>query len=186
MIIIFFIALFYIYKFCKNKLKIKVKSVYDNLYYKVRSNIDVLKSTYYLSYLRKVGIILLNNIDKKNLIFLNNFIGFNKAIKLINYIPINENIVNSKDTSYTINKGDKIILCIRSQTGSFYNLNEIIYIFIHELSHIICNEIGHTDKFYNINRFLIKEAIRLNLYKFKNYKLNPINYCGIKLNEYLF
>ena len=113
-------------------------------------------------------------------------IGFNKANKLINYIPINENSINSPDTSYTINKGDKIILCIRSPTGSFYNLNEIIYIFIHELSHIICSEIGHTEKFYNINKFLIQEAIRLNLYNLKNYKLNPINYCGIKLNEYLF
>ena len=53
MILIFILSLFYIYKFCKDKLKIKVKSVYDNLYYKVRSRIDILKSTYYLSYLRK-------------------------------------------------------------------------------------------------------------------------------------
>ena len=45
--------------------------------------------------------------------------------------------------------------------------------------------IGHTNKFYEINKFLLKEASRLNYYNIKNYKLKPYNYCGLIINELL-
>ena len=185
MILLFFIIIG-IYKFFRKKIKYNVKSIYDNIYYKLRSKVDVLKSIYYLSYLRKIGIELLNNLNKNDLIYINNIKGFNKVTNLINYVPINETRIDSNDTSYTVNKGEQIVLCIRSKNGIFFDINEIIYIFIHELAHIICNEIGHTEKFYNINRFLIREASRLNIYEIINYNINPVNYCGIKINEYLF
>ena len=66
-----------------------------------------------------------------------------------------------------------------------YDINHLKYVVIHEISHMICNEIGHTESFYEINKFLLKEALRLDIYNNHNYILNPINYCGNLLNEYL-
>ena len=185
MILLFFfiIILYFILNFDK---RINVKSVYDNIYYKVQNKINSINSVIILSRLRLIGKKLIINIDKNNLIYKNNIEGFLRLKKIINTVKISES-KNSENNSYTLNKGDEIVLCIRSALDNkFHNFNEIVYIFIHELSHIICSNIGHSDLFYDINVFLLNEAIRLKLYKFKNYNLNPIEYCGIKLNEYLF
>jgi hypothetical protein len=87
-------------------------------------------------------------------------------------------------TSYTVNKGERIVMCIRSpETGQFYDMNTIMYVAIHELSHVACPEFGHTKLFAEIFAGLLKDAKRLGIYKDENYLLNPMQYCGITIKE---
>lgn len=77
--------------------------------------------------------------------------------------------------SYTINK-KKIHLCLRDAKGQYYDMNMLIYVAIHELAHVICDEIGHTEKFHLIFQDLLQKATEMGIYD----PTKPIirNYCG--------
>jgi AMMECR1 domain-containing protein len=76
--------------------------------------------------------------------------------------------------SYTINK-KKVYLCLRDENGEYYNDNMLIFVAIHELAHVLCDEIGHTKKFEDIFHKLLQEAIEKKLY---DPSFEPIrNYC---------
>jgi predicted metal-dependent hydrolase len=51
----------------------------------------------------------------------------------------------------------------------------LIFVAIHELAHVLCDEIGHTKKFEDIFHKLLQEAIEKKLY---DPSFEPIrNYC---------
>jgi len=94
--------------------------------------------------------------------------------------PLNPHIVDNLqffegDKSYTINK-KKIYLCLKDEHGDYYDLNMLVYVAIHELSHVLCDEIGHTPKFHRIFQENLEYASKLGLYD----PSKPIvdNYCG--------
>lgn len=93
-----------------------------------------------------------------------------------------ENITDS-DTSYTVNKGEKIVLCLADrENDNLYSYNLLMYVLIHELAHILNTTYGHDDNFKKTFRFILEKAIELNLYTYEDYKNNPVNYCGLILN----
>ncbi len=110
-----------------------------------------------------------------------NFISYiNNINEKFYYIDIYENNMNNNNTSYTINKGDEMILCIRSKNDyKLHNINDLLYVVIHEFAHIGCPEIGHTELFYKINKYLLERAIEKKIYKYEDYNKNPREYCGI-------
>ena len=60
------------------------------------------------------------------------------------------------EKSYTINK-EKVYICLKDQYGEYYSDNTLYYVIAHEISHAICDEIGHTDKFHAIFKALLKK-----------------------------
>lgn len=103
-------------------------------------------------------------------------------------INIDENIdpVGTDSTSYTINKGETIVVCFRSsKNNKLHDINTIMYVVIHELSHIACPDDGHTQLFWDIFTFLLKISAKLGIYNLVDYKSNPQEYCGIVINENL-
>ena len=50
--------------------------------------------------------------------------------------------------------------------------NTLMFVALHELSHVASKSIGHTDEFWNNFKFLIKEAETINIYVPENYKKN--------------
>jgi hypothetical protein len=79
--------------------------------------------------------------------------------------------------SYTINK-KKIYLCLKDEHQEYYDFNMLMYVAIHELSHVLCDEIGHTPKFNRIFQEQLEKAEELGIYD----SSKPIiqNYCGHK------
>ena len=60
-----------------------------------------------------------------------------------NSIIFRESTDDSKFTSYSINKGEEIVFCLRcKKTNQLHNINELMYVAIHEISHVACPEIG--------------------------------------------
>lgn len=81
------------------------------------------------------------------------------------------------DQSYTINK-EKIYICMKDAKGKYYSDNTLIYVILHEIAHVLCDEIGHTEKFHTIHQQLTDKATELGLYN----PSIPIenNYCPKK------
>jgi len=101
-------------------------------------------------------------------------------------IKLYENAPDGKYTSFTINKGDEMGLCLRSRkTGLLHDQNLITYVVLHELSHVACPEQDHTELFKKIFIFMIGTAAKMNIYVIQDYQLNPQEYCGMTLDEKL-
>lgn len=102
----------------------------------------------------------------------------------IDYVYIRESVPNSKYTSYSVNKGEELVLCIRSKdTGKLHDINDLMYVALHEIAHIGCPELDHTELFYKINRFLLNLAREINVYRYMDYKRNNLVYCGLTLTS---
>lgn len=104
-----------------------------------------------------------------------------------NYNPnnISEGSAQSGYTSYSVNKGERIILCIRQKDNldSFVDKNIIMYVFLHEIAHLATESIGHEQPFWQNFKFIIQEAIDINLYTKVDFAKNPSPYCGIKITS---
>lgn len=101
-----------------------------------------------------------------------------------NRTQIYENSTSSDYTSYSVNKGEEIVFCLRSKkTNKLHDINLMMYVAIHEMAHIGCFEIGHTKLFKDIFAFYLKIAIELDIYKYDNYDENPVEYCGMILSS---
>jgi hypothetical protein len=102
-----------------------------------------------------------------------------------NYNPdaVSEGSIESGYTSYSVNKGEKLILCIRQKDKSFVKKNVILYVAIHELAHIMTKEVGHTTMFWDNFKFLLQEAIDIGIYEKINFSAQPHEYCGIQITN---
>jgi hypothetical protein len=185
---IFFILLIILYllyiKIYDWSNSIYVLSNIDNRYYRVKKgpnqqesadtlahiNINNLKLIDYLYNIR------LNNKYEKEIFFLKERY---KPDKLI------ENIyTNKEDTTYTINKGEQIVFCIktRDENKKLYDINLLMYVSIHELAHLGTEHLdnSHGPDFVNFFTFLLTEAIKIGVYNYEDYKESPKEYCGMK------
>lgn len=87
----------------------------------------------------------------------------------------------SKYISYIQNK-HIIYICLRKDKYTFEkNINELYYILMHELAHLITKKYGHDIEYWNNYKLLLNTAIKNNLYIYKNYSKNPINICNNKI-----
>ena len=78
--------------------------------------------------------------------------------KIYTIIPeINGVELYGSNKSFTIDK-EEIYLCLKDKNDRYYDDNMLIYVLLHELAHVLCNEIGHTNKFREIFRGLLKRA----------------------------
>ena len=93
---------------------------------------------------------------------------------------------DSEHTSYSINKGESIHMCLRQRGGSDESLvdeNVMTFVALHELSHVCTESIGHGPDFWNNFGWLIKEAEALNLYKYTDFQAHPVGYCGVHITD---
>ena len=75
-----------------------------------------------------------------------------------------KNITISKaNKSYTVNKKD-VFLCLKDKDGEYYNKNMLVYVAVHELAHVLCPSVGHTEEFWKINEKLLNKATELGYY----------------------
>jgi hypothetical protein len=84
-------------------------------------------------------------------------------------------ICKDRDT-YTINK-KHIFLCMKDDEDEYYEKHQLMYALLHELGHVICDEIGHTKKYNDIFQQLKQEAHNFGIYDI-NYKPSR-DYCNI-------
>ena len=116
--------------------------------------------------------------------------------------------LDTKNTSYTINKGEKLVLCLRNKINSkkmmhmedisdyltqskkqstekerFIDFNVMLFVAIHELSHIMSKTVGHNKEFWTNFRYLLQKAIDYKIYTPIDFKESPVKYCGMDITS---
>jgi len=82
--------------------------------------------------------------------------------------------MSGSNKSFTINK-KSVYICTKDENGTYYEDNMLIYVILHELAHVLCDEVGHTEKYKAIFRSLLERATKAGLY---NPATPPIDdYC---------
>jgi len=96
-----------------------------------------------------------------------------------------ENDVDADSTSYSENKGDKIVVCIRNKRPpyKFVDENTVMFVLLHEMAHLMTTTIGHTPEFWANFRRILKDAVACGVYREVNYARTPVEYCGMTITD---
>ena len=93
---------------------------------------------------------------------------------------------DAEHTSYSVNKGEKVHLCLRQRQGgdeTLVNENIMVFVALHEMAHMITDSIGHEPEFWNNFGWLLKEAEKTNTYQYTDFKAHPVRYCGTQITD---
>lgn len=97
-----------------------------------------------------------------------------------------ESTPDAEFTSYSVNKGESVHLCLRQREGADESLVKeevMVFVALHEMSHILTESLGHGEDFWNNFAWLLKEAEIINIYKHQNFKAHPVKYCGMSITD---
>ena len=164
---------------------ISVKSTIDGKYYNVKQKYnDRIEAANYLARLNKINLQIINHMKKKY--------KHTKMERDINYLEYNyttgsslsENIPRTiNNTSYVLNKGDVIRICLRDGDGNFHDFQTVLFVSLHELTHMYDREYRHGKTFWKKFKIILENAIELKIYTPVNYNNNPTKYCGMNINS---
>ena len=108
-----------------------------------------------------------------------------RLVKNFNPRKISETLPTSKFTAYSENKGEKLAFCTTTtkKGNKLIDKNTLMFVALHELSHIATKSIGHTTEFWENFKFLIENAKEINIYTPVDYKESPKEYCGMTISD---
>jgi len=95
--------------------------------------------------------------------------------------PIGEIPNGDNSAAYTTNKGP-IYICLITK-GKFNNENDAFFVILHELAHVMSNSYGHGQEFKTNFNFIVKLAVKLDLWKDQKYENKAIDYCGVNVTN---
>jgi hypothetical protein len=99
-------------------------------------------------------------------------------------IKMEESPFEDDTSSYTVNKGELIALCIRNKEDKdFHDWNTLLFVLIHELAHVASITTGHNQEFIRNFKWLLERANEAGLYQPVDYSKNPITYCGVRVTN---
>lgn len=93
---------------------------------------------------------------------------------------------DAEHTSYSVNKGEKVHLCLRQRNGQDEQLvteNIMVFVTLHEMAHTITPSIGHGPDFWNNFGWLLKQAEAKGIYSYEDFKSHPVSYCGMNITD---
>ena len=163
-----------------------IESDIDNRKYYVRDLPDKQKAVNILARLRLSLIQLSDHLyDNKDTKYSEYEEYISRLENKIKHVEISESSANSMYTSYSVNKGEQLIFCLREKSldGNLHDVNLIMYVALHEIAHIACPEYGHTDLFKKIFAFFALTATQIGIYKKIDFNYDPVDYCGLTITE---
>lgn len=108
-----------------------------------------------------------------------------RLVSKYNPTTLKETLPTSELTAYSENKGEKIAFCLNKKKGGseLIDQNTLMFVALHELSHIMTLSVGHTREFWLNFKFVLENAVKIGVYDPKDYKKNPQSYCGMTLSD---
>lgn len=175
MAIIFFYCL-YLYDYY-SKMNTVVSTV-DNKKYEVQRKDDAEGAANLLATIRQKLMTLVNHLKQA-------YPGDDRVERIVNNFKpdnIKEGMEQPGTTSYSINKGEQIVLCLRTK-NKLVDINTMMFVVLHELSHIATTEIGHTPLFWENFKWILEESINIGIYTKIDYQKQPLEYCGMDITS---
>jgi len=99
---------------------------------------------------------------------------------------IMETLPTSSYTAYSENKGEKLAFCLnkkKEDNNQLIDESTLLFVAIHELSHIMTKSIGHKTEFWANFKFLLENAKEAGIHTPIDYKKSPQEYCGMKIHD---
>ena len=111
-----------------------------------------------------------------------------RRVKLLkerfNVDNVYESLPETNRTSFTVNKGSEIHLCLRDkESGKTHDINLLMFVALHELTHVISESWGHNEEFSENFVWLLNQAVFFNEYVPHNYNNDPQPFCGISVSH---
>ena len=74
---------------------------------------------------------------------------------------IMETLPTSEYTAYSEDKGRKLAFCLRKYKNDMklIDINTLMFVSLHELSHLMSNSIGHNKEFWDNFKFMLEEHL---------------------------
>jgi len=161
----------------------EVKSTRDNRIYRVQNLPDKEEAANRMSKIRE-------KLDKLMDNYRNDLGSANDpriAVLLKRFKPENmcENDIKADSTSYSENKGELIVVCLRDKRPPyvFVEENTVMFVILHEVAHLMTTTIGHTPEFWANFRIILHDAISAGIYTPVNYSKEPTAYCGMTITD---
>jgi len=178
-LIITIFGIYYVYNNYINEGLIKVKSKIDNEEYTVQIKEDATEAADLIATIKVKLNTLMEHLDKtygdkdERIIMLNQ-----------NYRPnrLSEGVDTAGYTSYSVNKGEKIVLCLRNK-DKLVDLNTMMFVVLHEFAHLATQSIGHTEEFWTNFKWILEESTNIGIYVKQDFKNKNVDYCGIKITS---
>jgi hypothetical protein len=163
---------------------VDVKSSIDGRIYRVRDMPDKQQAADLMCRVRQ-------KIDKLYLYLKEKFPNKAQVKQLLNnFTPdpsrFEESTPAAEHTSYSVNKGEKVHLCLRQREGMNEGLvqeNVMVFVSLHEMAHIVTPTLGHGPDFWNNFAWILKQAEEIGIYKYQDFKAHPVSYCGISITD---
>jgi predicted metal-dependent hydrolase len=164
-----------------------VTSDIDGKKYLVRDVFDKQHAANMLARIREKMATLSNYLYDNRDKYKNNIKYIEQLNSKIHNSVIIESGTDAKYTSYSVNKGQQLVFCIRSRDlhtkNKMHGLNLIMYVVLHEMAHVACPEYGHTPLFKQIFAFITTIAIEQKIYAKMEFQVNPTEYCGLTITD---
>jgi hypothetical protein len=161
----------------------RVQSKIDNRYYLVR-NVNPeynQKTADMLAVLNKRMLKLIEHLKTTD----NKDYQVNVDLLISRYNPddIMENILQV-DTSFVTDKLHMEI-CVddRKEEPKLEDINTLVFVVVHEMSHMASITYSHNAEFNKNFTFLLKKAIEIGIYTYVDYSKFPVTYCGMELTS---
>lgn len=109
-----------------------------------------------------------------------------RLVKGFNPKKVMETLPTSEFTAYSENKGEKIAFCLnrsKKDNNDLIDEKTLTFVAIHELSHVMTKSIGHKREFWDNFKFLLENAKESGIHDPVNYKNDPQEYCGMKIQD---
>ena len=97
-----------------------------------------------------------------------------------------ETLPTSEYTAYSENKGEKVAFCLnrsKEKNDDLIDENTLMFVAIHELSHIMTVSIGHKSEFWDNFKFLLENAKAAGIHDPVDYSKTPKEYCGMTIHD---
>lgn len=109
-----------------------------------------------------------------------------RLVENFNPKKITETLPTSTYTAYSENKGEKVAFCLnttKEDNDHMIDKHTLTFVAIHELSHVMTKSIGHKSEFWENFKFLLECAEDAGIHKPIDYKKEPKQYCGMKIQD---
>ena len=108
-----------------------------------------------------------------------------RLVQKFNPTKITETLPTSEYTAYSENKGEKLAFCLNKKKNEteLIDMNTLIFVAIHELSHIMTKTEGHKQEFWQNFKFLLEQSKEAGIYNPIDYKKTPQPYCGMDITD---
>jgi len=170
---------YYIINMYNEKDLVKITSSVDNKKYTVQIKDDSKEAADLIAKIKQRIITLIEHMEKTF------GISDERVANLKNnFRPdrLKEGVSTPGYTSYSVNKGEQIVLCLRNK-DSLVDINTMMFVVLHEMAHLASVSIGHTEEFWNNFRWILEESINIGIYVKQDFEKKSVEYCGMDITS---